>query len=336
MPRIIKPEEYLSQSTDRVLLDVRSPGEYAQGHLSGAESLPLFDNPERAEVGTLYKQESPDAALLRGLEIAGSKMRHYVEQARQLADGKPVTVHCWRGGQRSQSMGWLLERAGMDVQILEGGYKDFRRWQRSWLSESTHTFIIIGGPTGAGKTRLLAALAERAESVIDLEGLARHRGSSFGAIGQPEAQPTTEQFENELFAQLHALPPDRTVYLEDESRMIGTACIPDPVFDRMQSATLVALEVPMQRRLRHLVEEYGQFPQDQLAEAFKRITKRLGGQHVKSALTSLEAGDFSQAAEIALVYYDKAYARSSRKPDHTLAVADQEEWGSVAERLICI
>ncbi|MEL7376201.1 MAG: rhodanese-like domain-containing protein, partial [Bacteroidota bacterium] len=180
MPRTIKPEEYLSQSTDRVLLDVRSPGEYAQGHLSGAESLPLFDNPERAEVGTLYKQESPDAALLRGLEIAGSKMRHYVEQARQLADGKPVTVHCWRGGQRSQSMGWLLERAGMDVQILEGGYKDFRRWQRSWLSESTHTFIIIGGPTGAGKTRLLAALVERGESVIDLEGLARHRGSSFG------------------------------------------------------------------------------------------------------------------------------------------------------------
>ncbi|MEO0628469.1 MAG: tRNA 2-selenouridine(34) synthase MnmH [Bacteroidota bacterium] len=336
MPRIIKPEEYLSQSSDRVLLDVRSPGEYAQGHLSGAESLPLFDNPERAEVGTLYKQESPDAALLRGLEIAGSKMRHYVEQARQLADGKPVTVHCWRGGQRSQSMGWLLERAGMDVQILEGGYKDFRRWQRSWLSESTHTFIIIGGPTGAGKTRLLAALAERAESVIDLEGLARHRGSSFGAIGQPEAQPTTEQFENELFAQLHALPTDRPVYLEDESRMIGTACIPDPVFDRMQSATLVALEVPMPRRLRHLVEEYGQFPQDQLAEAFKRITKRLGGQHVKSALTSLEAGDLSEAAEIALVYYDKAYARSSRKPDHTLAVADQEEWGSVAERLICI
>ncbi|MEM8582660.1 MAG: tRNA 2-selenouridine(34) synthase MnmH [Bacteroidota bacterium] len=333
MPKIIKPEDYLRCAGDRVLLDVRSPGEYEQGHLFQAQSLPLFDDVERAEVGTLYKQDSPDAALLRGLEIAGSKMRHYVERARQITQGKPVTVHCWRGGQRSQSMGWLLERAGMDVQILEGGYKNFRRWQRRYLAESTHTFIIIGGPTGAGKTRLLEALAEQGESVIDLEGLARHRGSSFGAIGQPEAQPTTEQFENELFARLYAIPPDQGVYLEDESRMIGTACIPDAIFDRMQSAPLIALEVSTDRRLQQLVEEYGQFPQDQLADAFTRITKRLGGQHVKSALESLQAGDLSKAAEIALVYYDKAYARSSRKPDQILSVADREEWGSVAERL---
>ncbi|MEM6396929.1 MAG: tRNA 2-selenouridine(34) synthase MnmH [Bacteroidota bacterium] len=333
MPEFIEPQDYMKQYDQCVMLDVRSPGEYEKGHLSGAKSLPLFDNPERAEVGTLYKQDSPDAALLRGLEIAGAKMRSYVEQARELAGEKPVVVHCWRGGQRSQSMAWLLERAGMSVQILKGGYKDFRRWQRDYLRKSPHTLTVIGGPTGAGKTRLLMALADAGKAVIDLEGLAHHRGSSFGAIGQAEPQPSTEQFENDLCAALHAIPEGSQVFLEDESRMIGTCCIPEPFFDRMVNAQMITLEVSTKRRLQHLVEEYGQFPKDELAEAFRRITKRLGGQHVKAALEALEEGDVSKAAEIALVYYDKAYAKSTRQADRTLVVEDEESWAAMVKRM---
>ncbi|MGB3547800.1 MAG: rhodanese-like domain-containing protein, partial [Saprospiraceae bacterium] len=178
----------LLPSPDRVLLDVRSPGEYAEGHIVGARSLPLFSDEERAEVGTAYKQEGPAPAFLLGLERSGPKLRAYVERALELAPGRRVTVHCWRGGQRSASMGWLLERAGFDVAILPGGYKAYRTEARAWLGSFPHHLRLLCGPTGSGKTAVLHALRAQGAAILDLEGMARHRGSSFGAIGQ-EPQP---------------------------------------------------------------------------------------------------------------------------------------------------
>lgn len=287
---------------------MRTPAEFEQGHVPGARNLPLFSNAERAEVGTLYKQDSPQAAFLRGLDFAGEKMRWYVERAMELAPDRRVILHCWRGGRRSGSMAWLLAQAGFSVQTVEGGYKGYRNYVRETFAGGTHQFRILGGATGSGKTHILHALRAAGEPVLDLEGLAHHKGSSFGALGE-SPQPTTEQFENDLFVALAQFPADRPIWVEDESRNIGHVYLPDVIWERMLRSELVILDIPLEARLDNLVADYADFSNPQLAAAFERITKRLGGQHVQAALAALETGDYRTAAAIALRYYDKAYQR---------------------------
>ena len=289
-----------------VVLDVRSPGEYALGRLPGAVSLPLFSDAERAEVGTLYKQSSPDDALLRGLEIAGGKMRTLVEAARAAAPEGRVAVHCWRGGQRSASVGWLLERAGMDVMQVTGGYKAFRQRVRAYFTENHHRYVVLGGATGSGKTYTLRELPAIGEYFVDLEGLANHKGSSFGAIGE-EPQPSVEEFENQLYAKLLSIPPGARVWLEDESQRIGRVYLPHEFYNHLSAAPVIELVRPREWRLDFLTETYGGYPDDQLAAAFTRLRKKLGGQHLQTALEALERHDYRGAAAVALVYYDKAY-----------------------------
>ena len=319
--RTLSANEYFAGPGRREysLLDVRSPGEHAAGKLPGALPLPLFTDAERAEVGTLYKQTNPDAALLRGLEIAGGKMRWLVEEARRLSEptGGKVLVHCWRGGQRSGSVAWLLERAGMDVTQLIGGYKAARTLIRRYLGDSGHDFHVLSGPTGSGKTDVLLAMRDQGASVIDLEGLANHKGSSFGGIDQPD-QPSTEQFENDVFAELRSLPTDRTVYLEDESRLIGHVYLPDEFYERLTKAPVTLLSQPPAWRVDRLVKDYGRADVADLIAGFQRIGKRLGGQHLKAAVAALEAGDLPTATRIALVYYDKAYAHYAERRNATV------------------
>ena len=312
MKAVTAQQLFETPDAPRVILDVRSPGEYAQGHLPGAHSLPLFSDEERAEVGTLYKQVSPDEALLRGLDIAGGKMRRLVERARKLAPEGRVLVHCWRGGQRSGSVGWLLERGGLDVAQLTGGYRAFRHYVRRYLSEDRHAFRVLSGPTGSAKTEVLKAMRTLGAQVIDLEELARHKGSSFGALGE-DPQPTTEAFENELYARLRAIPGGSTVWLEDESRMIGTVYLPDEFYDRLTAAPVTELRQPPEWRVDHLVSTYSGYANKDLVAAFVRIRKKLGGQHLNAALEAIDAGDYATAARIALVYYDKAYAHYGRQ-----------------------
>ena len=312
MDIITAAELFGGPADGRPILDVRSPGEYAAGHLPGAHSLPLFSDAERAEVGTLYKQDSPDAALLRGLDIAGAKMRWLVETAREMAPAGRAVVHCWRGGQRSGSVGWLLERGGMEVAQLAGGYKAFRHYVRAYLGQDHHRLRVLGGPTGSAKTEVLRALAELGAPVVDLEALASHKGSSFGALGEAP-QPTTETFENRLFGALRAIPAGRTVWLEDESRMIGTVYQPDAFFERLTAAPVTELLRPLDWRVEHLVSTYAGYAKHQLVDAFVRIRKKLGGQHLSTALEALDVGDYAAAARVALVYYDKAYAHHSRR-----------------------
>jgi tRNA 2-selenouridine synthase len=306
--KTLTPEDYFTGPSwsGYTLLDVRSPGEYTTGKLPNAESLPLFTDAERAEVGTLYKQTSPDAALLSGLEIAGGKMRWLVEEARRLAPNNKVVVHCWRGGQRSGSVSWLLERAGFEVAKLTGGYKSARHYIRKYLGEDRHKLRVLSGPTGSGKTPILLAMRAQGAQVIDLEGLANHKGSAFGGLGEAP-QPSTEEFENQLFAALRSIPEGATIWLEDESRLIGHVYLPDEFYDRLCSAPVYALEQPLEWRVEHLVENYAKYPKDQLEASFRRIQKRLGGQHLKAAVEALANDDFASAARIALVYYDKAY-----------------------------
>jgi tRNA 2-selenouridine synthase len=302
----ISPEEAVEQLADIPLLDVRTPAEFGEAHIPGAHNLPLFSNEERAEVGTLYKQVSPKKAFLRGLEFVGPKMRELVEQAEALAPAGKVQLHCWRGGQRSSSVGWLLDLSGFEVQVIRGGYKAYRTWVQAALAEVKANFLIVGGPTGAGKTEVIHGLKAAGEQVIDLEKLAHHKGSTFGALGE-SPQPTVRQFENDLWEAFRQLNPKQRIWLENESRAIGRVYIPEGFWKTMTEAPLFDLQVSHEDRLNRLVQQYASFSDAQLAEAFGRIRKRLGGQHLKAALEALEEKDYHKAAEIALVYYDKAY-----------------------------
>jgi tRNA 2-selenouridine synthase len=322
-------------SADGPVIDVRSPGEFGHGHIPGAFNLPLFSDTERASVGTVYKRDGRDRAVSEGLRFVGPRMAELVEQARSIAPDGMVRVHCWRGGERSTSVGWLLEKAGFrKVVILEQGYKAFRRHVLGSFSQ-VWELRILGGYTGTGKTHLLHLLREHGEQVVDLEGLARHKGSAYGGIGEG-VQPGTEQFENLLWHELQQIDPSKPLWVEDESILIGKVKIPDPFFAAMRTAPIHFVDMPVERRVERLVDVYGACPKEQLAEATVRIGRRLGPQHVKAALEALEQNDLRSVAAIALRYYDKAYARglSQRDPARTVRlVANTTELEELALQL---
>ncbi len=306
MPQILPPADFLALAATRSVLDVRSPGEFAHAHIPGAVSMPLFDNGERAEIGTIYKQTGKDEAVLRGLELVGPKLAGFVRTARELAsDGGEVLVHCWRGGMRSGSVAWLLETAGFRVFTLAGGYKTYRQAVLEAF-EKPLNLLVLGGKTGSGKTDVLHELARRGEQVLDLEGLAHHRGSSYGMIGQPP-QSSTEQFENLLASVLRGFDPARRIWVEDESRKVGSCLIPASFWRQFLTAPVLALDVPLEARVAYLVEEYGRFAREDLRAATDRIRKRLGNDRHKLALDALERGDYAEVVRITLVYYDKTY-----------------------------
>ncbi len=297
--------EFLTDS-NRVLLDVRSPGEYRQGHIPGARSFPLFTDEERARVGTLYKQKGKDDAMELGLAFVGPKMAGFVQQAKVLAPKKQLAVHCWRGGQRSQSMAWLFRQAGFDVVTLEGGYKAYRHHILEHFGRLPLQIWIVGGKTGSGKTKILHELHKLGEQIIDLEQLAHHKGSAFGFIGESE-QPTVEQFENDLFEAISKVDPARRVWMENESRSIGRVFIPESFWKVMKAAGLLNVEIPEDARIRNLLTDYVLTDKADLEKAFLKIDRKLGGQHLKTALEALQQDDFATAAQIALRYYDKTY-----------------------------
>jgi tRNA 2-selenouridine synthase len=308
---MLEIEEFLS--SPGLLYDIRSPGEFLQGTLPGALNLPLFSNEERSAVGTSYKKESPQAAFLLGLEYVGPKMRGFVEKAQ---GNKTPRLFCWRGGMRSQSMGWLFSQAGMKPLLLKGGYKAFRAFTLKTL-EKTYPLQVLGGLTGSGKTSLLRSLKTQGMQILDLEELSCHRGSVFGKI-EGVIQPTNEHFENLIAIELWKMDPLKPIWVEDESRMIGSCKIPDPIYKQMLSAPFNLLQTPIKERLELLIEEYGSHTQTYLKEAVLCIKKRLGGARTELILQCIEAQDLKKAARLLLEYYDQAYMynikRSQRSP----------------------
>ncbi|MFZ1686093.1 MAG: tRNA 2-selenouridine(34) synthase MnmH [Flavobacteriales bacterium] len=321
---------------DAPIIDVRSPGEFARGHIPDATNLPLFTDEERAVVGTLYKQTGRDAAVLEGLRIIGPKMAPIVEQARGIAPEGNIRVHCWRGGERSGSVAWLLDKAGFaEVRTLSRGYKGFRNHVQAEMAKPLE-LRVLGGYTGSGKTETLMHLRDLGQQVVNLEALAHHKGSSFGAIGELP-QPTTEHFENLVWHALRSLDHMNPIWVEDESMMIGRAKIHDDLFAQMREARLFFAEMPIEERATRLVADYGKYPKVELAEAIKRIGKRLGPQHCKTALEALEADDFFMVAIVTLTYYDKTYLHDTSKR-HAARVtrlpAAAGDLRGLAERLI--
>jgi tRNA 2-selenouridine synthase len=285
--------------------DVRTPAEFSQGHIPGAFNLPLFSNEERILVGTTYVQTGREAAILLGFDLTGAKWSGFIRQALQTAPAKKIAVHCWRGGMRSGAMAWALDLYGFDVYLAEGGYRSYRRWVRRQF-EVPYQLWLIGGMTGSGKTKVLHRLRSMGEQVIDLEDLAQHQGSAYGTLNKL-VQPSQEQFENNLAEQLRAFDPGRKIWVEDESVTIGKRLIPKPFWNRMQTAFLFDLQLPVDQRIQTLVREYGSLDKTFLAECTERIHKRLGLEQTRLAIAAIRDGRMDEFIRRVLVYYDKTY-----------------------------
>lgn len=334
------------------LLDVRSPAEFQTAHIAGAHNLPLFSDEERARVGTAYARQGQEAASLLALRLVGGKLADMVETARRLCPPQPlppeaagllkdcralseaiplpemqiapcrhVLLHCWRGGLRSRSVGWLLESCGFTVHLLHGGYRAFRSHVRKELARP-RPVLVLGGMTGCGKTDILHALAAAGEQVIDLEGLAHHRGSAFGAVAMHTPQPGNEAFENNLFEQWRMLNPDRPVWLEDESRRIGHVTLCEEFFQHIDSAPLLVVDLPLPLRIRRLTAIYGSASPgtqpdssviDALCAALQKLRRRLGSEASSRCCELVRAGRLDEAAGRVLHYYDKCYAHQQAR-----------------------
>ncbi|WP_421921097.1 tRNA 2-selenouridine(34) synthase MnmH [Marinifilum sp.] len=311
MAKVLKTKEFLEMGKSIPIIDVRTPAEFKEGHIPGAFNIPIFTNEERVLVGTKYKRESKDAAVLLGLELVGSKLTSFVNAAMEYAVQKEIMVHCWRGGMRSGSMAWLFETAGCKVYVLEGGYKAYRRYIRQQFTEKSE-LLVLGGMTGSGKTAVLHEMKKLGAQILDLEGIAHHKGSVFGSLGQLE-QPSNENFENLLANVWLDLDPNQAIWIEDESKSIGSVWINDALFRRMRQSDVIQIQVPKSERIKRLVKEYACFDAEVLAQMILKIGKRLGGQNVTLATESLVKGDYATAANISLNYYDKAYKHGLSK-----------------------
>lgn len=334
----ISVDEFLELAKQHPVLDVRSPGEFEHAHIPNAHSLPLFTDEERKVVGTAYKQESREKAIKIGLKYFGKKMVQMVETveaiAKRLETGESnsslmppasVLVHCWRGGMRSAGVAWLLDLYGFKVYSLAGGYKAYRNWVLDQFSKE-YNIKIVGGYTGSAKTYVLHELKKLGENVIDIEGLAHHKGSAFGNIGMPK-QPSQEMFENLLGQQLSAISHQpSTIWMEDESQRIGDINIPSVFFQLMRTKPVLFLDVPFEERLDHIVQEYGKLEKEKLVNAILRIQKRLGGLETKNAINHLIEGNIKDCFSILLKYYDKWYEKSMKSRDN---------WESLVAKYTC-
>lgn len=301
-----------SFSRNLPIIDVRSPAEFEKGHIPGAVNIPLFSDQERAHVGTVYKMQSQEAAITLGHTYVTPKLDYFIFRSFEVAPQGSAIVHCWRGGMRSQAFGEHLASNGFhEVHIVKGGYKAFRNWVLDSF-EVLRNVRVLGGYTGSGKTLILKELQHQGEQIIDLEGLARHKGSAFGGLGQ-DKQPTVEQFENNLSLELGKLDLERILWVEDESHNIGNVQIPRAFFEQMRSAELYFLDIPKEVRVKHLVAGYAGSGDSKLREGIQRISKRLGGLRTKEMLACLDQKDYYQVAYMALEYYDNYYLRGFKR-----------------------
>ncbi|HEY8929380.1 MAG TPA: tRNA 2-selenouridine(34) synthase MnmH [Mucilaginibacter sp.] len=313
MTRNISIDNFLKLKECIPLIDVRTPAEFAQGHVPNAFNIPLFNNEERVKVGTTYKQVGREEAILLGFDLTGSKWSGFIKEALVIAPGKKIAVHCWRGGMRSGAMAWALDLYGFEVYLIQGGYKKYRNWVHRQF-EANYNLVILGGMTGSGKTRLLHQLQTNGEQIIDLEHLAQHQGSTYGTMNKM-VQPTQEQFENDLSDCLKNLNPNQRIWVEDESLTIGKRSIPNAFWHQMRAAALIDIQVDLAHRITSLAAEYGCLDKDFLIECTERIRKRLGPEQTRDAITAIRENRMEDFVRLALVYYDKTYRTGLLKRD---------------------
>ena len=299
------------------LIDVRSPSEYYKGNMPNSLNIPLFDNEERSIVGTVYKNYGREKAVIQGLDFLADKIDNMVNklfEALNVYKSKKVgsqieeptlKIYCARGGMRSQSISWLLEKYNQRNVTLRDGYKSYRKWALESFNQEWR-INLIGGKTGTGKTKLLKLLDENNYQIIDLEGLACHRGSTFGGIGMKE-QPSNEQFENNIAEKLKGFKKSNKIFVEAESANIGRCKIPHEFFSQMKSAERIEIKKSESNRLDELIKTYSIYEEKDLIEAVLRIKKRLGPQRTKIAIESIKNEDWRSVCKSVLEYYDKCY-----------------------------
>ncbi len=302
----------------RERIDVRSPSEYAIDHLPDAVSHPVLDDAERARIGTMHTQDSAFAARRAGAAIVARNIAAMLEGA---FAGKPrdwaPLVYCWRGGQRSRSLAHILNEIGWRAAQLEGGYRAYRRHVVAQLETlpGRFRFKVICGLTGSGKSRLLAAFAAVGAQVLDLEGLARHRGSLLGDL-PGDQQPSQKSFESGLLATLDALDRARPVYVESESKKIGTVQVPETLLAAMRTAEGIRIELPPSLRIELLKSEYAHFLADHgaLAARLERLIPLHGKKTIGRWIDAAKAGDWDMlVGELLELHYDPSYTRSIGK-----------------------
>ena len=294
-----------------ILVDVRSEGEFAEATIPGSVNIPLFNNAERAEVGTTYTQASQSLARELGLRIVSPKLPDIIKEVEELSKKGPLVLFCWRGGMRSKSLAAVVDLMGIPVYRLQGGYKAYRnRVVDFYENQLPFHVVVLRGNTGVGKTELLRELRAEGYPAIDLERLANNRGSVFGAIGLG-SPPSQKKFEGLLYEELESLSQFSYIIVECESKRIGRVTLPTSFFTAMKEGTQILHCDSMENRVQRLLREYATVPNalQEISTALERLIKTLGHVKVQELRTLLDGGCLDRFTERLLVeYYDKLYA----------------------------
>lgn len=308
------------------IIDVRSEKEFTKAHILNAINVPLLNNSEREAIGIKYRHNGKKAAIELGYKLVSPRFPEIKEQLLAASINNKIIIHCWRGGKRSEISCDLAQELGLDLCYIEGGYRSYRHCCHN-LFCAEQKLCTISGKTGCGKTELLYLLKEKGYQIIDLEGLANHKGSSFGGLGKT-AQPTQEMFENTLAMEWKKLDPCKVTFIENESRMIGRIYIPENIFLQIKKAEILSVELPISIREERIFSEYAHFATEDLIVCASKLKKRLGGLRLQKITTSLEEKN-TIWINILLDYYDTCYLHHREK--HNKKIKDFIVANSVGE-----
>tara|TARA_Y100001968_G_C19427374_1_gene755120 strand:+ start:291 stop:1355 length:1065 start_codon:yes stop_codon:yes gene_type:complete len=305
------------------IIDTRSPQEYLKGHWPGSKNIPLFTDKERESIGITYKKGGQLDAIKIGINLIIPKLSSIKRALNEIyleAQNKNTTnqnlslrIYCWRGGMRSQSLVWLSRKLNIKAVQLNGGYKSYRKWVLTQFDKKWPIYLL-GGKTGSGKTKILTSLSGKNICTLDLEGLANHRGSSFGGLGQAK-QPTCEHYENLISESLSKLElkKNNAIWIEDESPNLGNCRIPNGLIKQMKVAPVLEIVKNKGDRIKELIEGYSKYSKEDLKAAILRIKKRLGANRTNDALQAISIEDWETACEAILDYYDRCYEYQLKK-----------------------
>jgi len=305
------------RNTKGLLIDVRSPDEYYKGHMPNSINIPIFNNEERSTIGIKYKTSGREIAVKEGFRIIDNKIdklikkfilikkEYLISTIDDFSMHKNIKIYCARGGMRSQSMLWLLEKFNYPCVTLSGGYKTYRNWVLNSFKDK-QKIIVIGGKTGTRKTKILKKLNSLNYQILDFESLANHRGSSFGGLGM-KRQPTNEQYENLIAENLNKFNKDNFIFVEAESPNIGKNRIPHELYKQMTNSKRIEIIRDDQIRIKELINTYSKYQKNDLKESVSKISKRLGPQRTKSAIDSIDNEDWENVCKSVLDYYDRCY-----------------------------
>ncbi len=317
----------------KILVDIRSPQEFEEFHIPGAVNVPLFENEEKKLIGYVYRNKGVEKAKELGEEIARRKLEEFYRKFRELKEKYGnVIVYCWRGGMRSQGMCEAMSSMGLDLLRLRGGYRAYRQFILKDMERIMRNikFLVLTGKTGVGKTKVLRELKRRGYPVLDLEDLAKDRGSVFGSVGI-RSQVSQKMFDSLLYEELRSIG-EGLVFVEDESRRIGNLYIPDPVWEKKNEGIYIEIKASLEKRVENILEDYTSEEgwEEEALEAVKKIRKYLGPQRFEYLMEKFGEKDYREIVRFLIEeYYDKKY-RQFGKPSFEV---DCDDLTKCVERL---